>query len=476
MQRARLIPTTGVGGQADAEQRATSATLAVLSIVRDFSREIFGPLGASKAEKAIVETFTEVEVKCPDGNVRPDGLVVVKYGKTVWRALVEVKTGGALLDAKQLNSYLDAAREVEADLVISISNEIGIAGAHPTEGLKVRSNSRVKVHHYSWSEILSKAVKCKVHAGVDDPEQSWILAELIRYLEHPASGVTGFSDMGPAWVDIRDGARQGTLTKRSDGLDDIATKWDELLRHLALRLSSETGAEVAQLLPKAQQDPKARLQTVRDQLLTDGVVTGDIRVPGTASDIGITADMRARNIVVDCTIVAPEEKKGKGSVTWLTRQINEAPRDLVIEAFERNGRTPRSADLAAIEQDPTCLLPHGKGDVQRFRLVLHREAGQNRKSGGRSPGFVDTVNQTVDSFYEHVLQNITPWVAPTPKVKRVVNEDSEPQPKAPVPVSAQDQSEASPISAEIDLTANSNETDQTESVGLTETRPLSIEQ
>lgn len=34
------------------------------------------------------------------------------------------------------------------------------------------------------------------HKGVDDPEQAFLLAELIRYLEHPASGALSFEDMG----------------------------------------------------------------------------------------------------------------------------------------------------------------------------------------------------------------------------------------------------------------------------------------
>lgn len=34
------------------------------------------------------------------------------------------------------------------------------------------------------------------HHGVDDEEQAWIAAELIRYLEHPNSGIAQASDMG----------------------------------------------------------------------------------------------------------------------------------------------------------------------------------------------------------------------------------------------------------------------------------------
>ncbi len=442
MQRARLIPVSGISGNAEAEQRATSALLAVMSTVRDFSNEILGSLGASRASKAIVETFIEVEIKLANGSkVRPDGLIRVSYGKSEWTALVEVKTGSAELGADQLNSYLAAAKEVGADEVISISNEIGIAGAHPTPGLKVRSNSRVKVQHFSWSRVLSIAVQCKEHTGVDDPEQCWILGELIRYLEHPSSGVTSFDDMGPSWNEVRDGVRQGTLLKTSDALDNVATKWDELTRYLALRLSAETGVSVTQVLPRTERDPKSRLQSLRSDLLDNGQMSSQIRVPGAASDMDISADLRSGQIVVEASIDAPEDKKGRGSVGWLTRQLGDAPTDLRIEAFAKNARTPASALLEAAISDSNNLITDGRSDISRFRLSLYRNAGKSRRSGGRSPGFITTVNSVVDDFYQLVLQDLTPWVRSAPKVQRKPELDTFPQPGEPL----RQESESSPV-------------------------------
>ena len=56
---ARLIPVSGISGQREAEQRAVSALLAVLSIVRPFSVALLGPLGSTRARTACVETFVE---------------------------------------------------------------------------------------------------------------------------------------------------------------------------------------------------------------------------------------------------------------------------------------------------------------------------------------------------------------------------------------------------------------------------------
>ena len=59
MQAARLIPVSGISSEKEAEQRAASAVLAVLTIVRDLSIELLAPRGASRAQRATVEAYTE---------------------------------------------------------------------------------------------------------------------------------------------------------------------------------------------------------------------------------------------------------------------------------------------------------------------------------------------------------------------------------------------------------------------------------
>ena len=141
--RARLIPVAGIKGDREAEQRATSALLAVLSIVRDFSHEILTPMGASSAGKATVDTYTEVSLDAKGKSVRPDGVIRVTYGKRSFTALVEVKTGDNRLEKDQLNAYWHSARQAGYDHVITISNEIAPSGGHPVDGLRLPARSRM---------------------------------------------------------------------------------------------------------------------------------------------------------------------------------------------------------------------------------------------------------------------------------------------------------------------------------------------
>jgi hypothetical protein len=129
-QPARLIPVAGIRGQEEQEARATSAFLAVLSVVPAFAQSILVPFGAPRGK---VETFAEVRFKDTAGKAhRPDGAIVASRGSKSWKALVEVKTGTAPLVEEQVNRYLDLARDNGFDCVITISNDIV---SSPTDGL-----------------------------------------------------------------------------------------------------------------------------------------------------------------------------------------------------------------------------------------------------------------------------------------------------------------------------------------------------
>ncbi len=416
-QRARLIPVSGIDSVAEAETRAASAVLAVLSIVRPLSKSLLDPLGAPRASNAKVETFIEVLFDHEGRRIRPDGVIRVSHGIKTWTALVEVKTSNNCLDADQVNMYWDVARAAGYQAVMTISSEIPTAdGLHPTAGLKVRGNSAVQVHHLSWAQILSEAVTQMVHRGVDDIEQGWILEELIRYLKHRASGALNFEDMGPSWVEVRGAARDGTVNRRDPKVIEVVSRWSQLLQYAALRLGAEIGQEVHVILPNGRKiDPAQRTAQLAASLAETGVLDGALRVPNTAGVIELYADLRAQQLTAVLAVDPPRDRGGKGRATWMVNQLAAASDRTVVETWARNARTVTgSATLAAAREDRSVLLPDGKEPV-RFRVVIRSAMGIGRKAGTRSPGFVDTVLALLDEFYEAVVQNIRPWQAPAPK-------------------------------------------------------------
>ena len=424
---ARLIPVSGISGQREAENRATSALLAVLSIVRPFSTSLLAPLGCTRAKTARVEAFVEPSYELGDKTLKPDGLIRVSVGnRTTFEALIEVKTGLAKLDADQINAYLDVARAEGYDCVITISNEIAPSpGVHPTSGLRIRSNSKVSVHHLSWMLVMSEAVKEHAHRGVEDPEQAWILGELIRYLSHPKSGALQFTDMGDHWTTVRDAVADGSVQRYSGELVEVCQRWDQLLRVAALRLGTEIGADVMEVIPRAQrQNPKLRNKEFVRSLSADGTVGGVLRVPSVIADISIAVDIKAQKVELSTAFVAPDDRTARATVVWLVRQLKSAPGSLLVDAYSKSSRVPMTASLEQLRGDPREAVPASGQAPVKFQLRQLTPMGAGRRTT-RKKGFIDSVIDAVMDFYASALQDLKPFVPRAPAIERREGSPSE---------------------------------------------------
>lgn len=406
------------------ERRATSALLAVMGAVREFGRVLTQPLGAPAGK---IETFVEVPFLVGDKKVFPDGLIRVSRGSKVWTALVEVKTGTNDLHTEQLETYLDVAREQRFDAVVTISNQISpAAGLHPTKVDKRKLRS-VSLHHWSWSKVLADAVVQKEHRGVADPEQAWILGELIRYLEHPRSGALEFDDMGPEWVGVREAVNTGTLRANDKTVPEVAARFDALLRYVSLQLGRQLGAEVTVALSRKEaSDPALRTQALVASLADSGCLQGAIRIPNTVAPLSVTADLRAGQVTCQLTLDAPRDGRQLTRVNWMIRQLRAAPDALRVEAFVAHQRGAGAAELlGAVREQPQVLIADPKKEIKSFTIARVTPMGTKRGKGRAS--FIESVIAAVDVFYGEVMQNLKPWAAPAPKLR-------EPIEHPPVPV------------------------------------------
>ncbi|WP_246464928.1 hypothetical protein [Ruania alkalisoli] len=419
---ARLIPTSGISGADEQERRATSALLAVMSIVKEFGLTLLKPLGAPAGN---FETYIEVPFDTGDRKIYPDGLIRVSRGKATWTALVEVKTGKNELAAEQLEAYLDLAREHRFDALLTISNEIPpMFGVHPTkvDGRKLR---KVDLHHRSWSYVLSTAVMQAEHKGISDPEQAWILRELIRYLEHPRSGAMEFSDMGQHWVTLRNAVRTQTLRATDPSVPDVVARFDALIRFACLRLGRQLGTEIVPgLSRKERADPQIRTQDLTRSLTEAGQLTGAVKIPATVGSVHLTADLRASQITAHISIDAPRTGRQATRVNWLVRQLKNAPGDTRIEALVANSRGPGAAELlSVVRDDPSVLVIDPKKEIRSFRIAYSAPMGTKVARGRGS--FIDSVLDLLDTFYADVVQHLKSWSAPPPRLREA---ESEPEP------------------------------------------------
>lgn len=429
---ARLIPAIGIRGQDEQEKRATSSLLAVMKAVPEFGHALVGPLGAPKGR---LSTYAEVQLKDAAGKVHiPDGAIVAERGQTVWRCLVEVKTGSAQLRGDQVNRYLDMARENRLDAVLTISNEItGSAMDSPVDvdGRKLRA---VALFHLSWWRVITEAIVQHRHRGISDPDQAWILGELIAYLDDERSGASGFQDMGENWVAVRNGAGEGTLRPSDAPVREVAERWEQFVDYLCLGLGQDLGRDVRPVRPR-KQTATARLDSIATALAERGTLEAAIRVPDAVGALTVEADLRTRRVTTSVAVEAPGEGRPITRVNWIVRQLKQAPDGLVVEASFANVRGTTACRLADAREIPQkLLLDDTKRPPRAFRLALSRPMGTKRGKGERS--FVRETRQHTIDFYRELVQDLRRWRAAPPKLPDEPAEVAEHPTAQPPPFSA----------------------------------------
>ncbi|NED55973.1 TerD family protein, partial [Micromonospora aurantiaca] len=87
---------------------------------------------------------------------------------------------------------------------------------------------------------------------------------------HDNAGCQGFQDMGASWVPLRNAITAGTLRPGDRHAERVAESWEKLVRQLCLRLSGETGLNVAPVTRRRRSSAEARRAEVVASLLAAG--------------------------------------------------------------------------------------------------------------------------------------------------------------------------------------------------------------
>ncbi|WP_231329778.1 hypothetical protein [Actinomadura graeca] len=397
-QGARLFPVAGLRNDHEREARATSTLLAVMTQVPEFGRRLTARFNAPAGT---VQTFVEAPFKHGDGKVRPDGVIRVARAGRIWTALLETKTGGSPLKAEQVEAYLDVAARNGYETVITLSNDLALDGEHPLTVDK-RKLRKVALRHLSWAEVAHEAHMLCHHHGLAGPAHAWLLGELLHYLRHDNAGCQGFQDMGQAWVPVRNAIAAGTLRPGDRYAPRVAESWERLVRQLCLRLSGETGLNVAPVTRRRRGgDAGERRAAIVASLIGSGRMSAEVRLPGAGGPVRIEADLRTGRIETSVEIPAAARARALTRVQWLLRQLADAPPELRVEALA-DGRPDGPCEvLKNLRSEPGLLVPAG-GEIASFRLTL--PTGMGAKRGTDEAGFVRSVDIAVDRLHQEVIR------------------------------------------------------------------------
>lgn len=416
---ARLIP---VVADTSREQRITSVVMAALMSVEEFGRAMLQMVGAPATKTSKITCMTEVVFKKLHDErqkLRPDGLIQVKAGSRVWTTIVEAKIGGAELKKEQIEDYLYLARTHKVDAVITISNQFAAIPTHHPVQINKQKVRSVDLYHWSWTSIVSEAILLAEHKGVSDPDQAYILKELIRYFKHKSSKVASFTRMGSGWKDLCTAVQQDVaLSKSNQFVIDSVNDWQQLIRYISLEMSLAIGHSVSVVLSrKHKKDPNQRLQDDIAYLIANNRLEAEFDIPNAASRVKLIADIKSRTLHVSMRLKAPTDKtRATALVNWALKQVSKCEdEDLVIRAIWHGRITDTGASLGQIREDRNLILNDNPGmmpmyfDFVRIIDVAGRFRGASK--------FVETGVSVVPDFYKDVGQYLKAWIPPAPKVE-----------------------------------------------------------
>ena len=298
-----------------------------------------------------------------------------------------------------------------------------------------------RLFHLSWWRVITEAIVQHRFRGIQDPDQAWILGELIAYLDHEKSGASGFQDMGDKWVSVRNAAANGTLRAADPEAREVAERWDQFIDYLCLGLSQDLGRDVKPVRPR-KQTSEARLDAAVKALAETGALQGTIRVPDAVGPIAVNADLRTRKLSTSVAVEAPREGRPLTRVNWILRQLKRASGELRVDVGFAGARETSSLLLAEAREYPQRLLSatDSRRDPRAFNLTLTRSMGTKRGRGEKS--FVlETRKQAVD-FYRGIVQDLRTWQPSAPKLPAEPEEVPETPTAEPPPFSVPEEREA----------------------------------
>ena len=413
---ARLFPVIAETGK---EQKAVSILLSVMAAVPVYAHSILLTLGQRIGNRTQVDTFTEIVFKTESKETskdRPDGLIKVSTGRgRSWSCLIEAKIGKSELGYDQVDRYIRLAKENCVDAVLTISNQFAANPTHHPLGKSVKRPKTVELYHVSWGFLLTEAIRLHEQTVVEDPEQAFLIRELVRFLSHPSAGVSGFTSMPSEWSATVDKIQAGGRILKGDALVVVGA-WHQELRDLSLQLTQLVRYRVETFLARKHlADPELRLSDDADTLISDGVLKANLVVPNAASQIHITADLKTRVLRVSMMIDAPRDKARNSSrLNWFLRQIKNTQReDIYISAIWASRAASTMYSLEEWRDDPKSIdSSANSSEIRAFEIRLV-STNSKRFAGVRT--FIDELENLVPTFYEEVGQHLVAWQAPAPK-------------------------------------------------------------
>lgn len=430
--KARLIP---IVADTNKEERAVSIFLSSLVAVHEFRKVMLGSLGHRMGNRASLTAYTEIPIKgnkkSDEKDSRADGLIVLSTGRKKWTALIEAKIDNNTVSENQLLSYIKQAREHGIDAVITLTNEFAAIPTHHPVDPPRNKVGKTELYHWSWTYALTQAHLLLQTDGIEDPDQAYLLNEVVQFFEAKGSGIKAFDSMNPEWKEVVRKAAGGSLpSKDSDEITKTVSCWHQEQRDLCLKLSRKINNNVnIKLARNHKNDPRKRINDDAKKLIEKGFLSLTLEIANTASDIIVYSTLSTQEIRYSMKVDANRDRKGtKARLNWLLRQLPKEDKSAwakgyFIRAIQKGpGQIPEKP-LSKVMADPDLLSDLVSGSPATAFEIFYTPDITGKFSGNRI--FIEKLEEAAEHFYKHVGENLKAWVPSPPKMQSQKKNESE---------------------------------------------------
>ena len=359
-------------------------------------------------------SYDEISVKDKDGKRdKPDSLLLLTTGKgnpiISWGALIETKLK-ADLDKGQLERYIEIAKDWEMDL-ITISNDIKVSF-----DLKVR---KINHHHWSWTyieRVILEIIEENEKSNEFEPEQIYILEELLKYFDHKDVDVSHFDSMGSSWKDDVHTISEKKSNKES--LERVANLWMQEEQDVCFQLykSSLKNKHLVDTIFSYPikikiKEPKEHKEKIIKSLKDYCKICTQFVCEDSKNIVSLEVDFCRTKADIS---ISPEIVEGKSikQITALIKKLEKSSNEDNIQVILKYGREkelePVSFKLLQDEKKKDnyfseCLID---GLVRRneslSKITVRHTINFNKASFNSPKKFISELEEFVINFYEQV--------------------------------------------------------------------------
>lgn len=431
MREARLIPFS------NDEMALTSIFLSSLRLIKEFRKLVSNDIGISSAGNIHVFTEVSFDVENPDklkkdSTKRIDGMIVVERANKVKDVvLLEVKNKNNELDEKQIEGYIEIAKEHKIKKLVTITNQF-VANPQQTL-LNIKIPKNIEIYHLSWSYILTLAniLLFDNDLNISDEDQVEIMKEVVKYLEDDKSGVAGFTQMKEGWKNVAENIPKAVKSSERETHEAVES-WLQEEKDIALVLSREIGSLVQTGVRKFKNDLQERIKYEKINLVEKKRLESSFIIKNAVAPIDVEANFENKNVEMRVTIQADENyATPQGQIGWLKKMFKKCESDskkekedkfvslnekIFIEAKYKNRKKvnqPRHS-LCKVDEFANKEIYSKTDTISKFTVIYINSLGSRFKSRKK---FVQEIEKMIVDFYGAIVQNLKNGEKKVPVVK-----------------------------------------------------------